>query len=71
MLKDLTVLAPPALVCAAFLVAVIAFLRHEMGRKRSPLDPSADDISDERLIPDGRADPAGAGEDASKDHDSS
>ena len=30
MLSDLTVLTPPFLVCAAFLTAVVAFLRHEM-----------------------------------------
>jgi len=29
-LADLTVLIPPILVCAAFLTAVAAFLRHEM-----------------------------------------
>lgn len=31
-LNDLAVLTPPVLVCAAFLIAVGAFLRHEMGR---------------------------------------
>ena len=30
MLSDLTVLAPPFLVCAAFLIAVGAFIRYEM-----------------------------------------
>jgi hypothetical protein len=29
-LRDLAALTPPALVCAAFLAGVIAFLRHEM-----------------------------------------
>lgn len=67
MLQDLTVLTPPGLVCAAFLVAVIAFLRHEMGRKRRSADVSPDDNSDELLIPGGDADPVRAGEDAS-DH---
>lgn len=68
MLKDLSVLTPPALVCAAFLVALIAFLRHEMRRKRTPQDPSPDDISDERPIRGDDADAARAREDAS-DHD--
>ena len=30
-MKYLSVLTPPLLVCAAFLIAVVAFLRHEMG----------------------------------------
>jgi hypothetical protein len=53
MLKDLSVLAPPLLVCAAFLVAVAAFLRHEMGskRRRSARDLSGD-ISRDGGIPD-------------------
>jgi len=50
---------------------LIAFLRHEMGRKSRPLDPSSDDISDEQPIPGGHADPARAGEDAPDHHESS
>jgi hypothetical protein len=34
-MKYLSVLTPPLLVCAAFLFAVGAFLRHEMGGGRS------------------------------------
>jgi hypothetical protein len=34
MLQDLATLAPSAIVCAAFLVGVIALLRHEMAPKR-------------------------------------
>jgi hypothetical protein len=33
-MKYLSVLTPPALVCAAFLIALVAFLRHEMGPGR-------------------------------------
>jgi len=33
-MKDLAALAPPFLVAAAVVIAIIAFLRHEMGRKR-------------------------------------
>jgi hypothetical protein len=53
MLKDLTVLTPPLLVCAAFLVAVAAFLRHEMGTSRRHRDPDhSGDISADGMIPD-------------------
>jgi hypothetical protein len=34
MLADLAVLTPPAVVCAALLIAIVAFLRHEMGPRR-------------------------------------
>jgi hypothetical protein len=52
-MKDLTVLTPPLLVCAAFLVAVGVFLRHEMGvkRRRGDHDGSAE-ISADGGIPD-------------------
>jgi hypothetical protein len=51
--KDLTVLAPPLLVGAAFLIAVGAFLRHEMGPSRRRRDQDApDDISRDGTIPD-------------------
>jgi len=36
MLNDLAALTPPFLVCVAFLVAVGAFLRHEMRRAKKP-----------------------------------
>jgi hypothetical protein len=53
MLKDLTVLTPPLLVCAAFLIAVAAFLRHEMGTSRRHRDPDqSGDISADGMIPD-------------------
>jgi hypothetical protein len=52
-LKYLEVLTPPLLVCAAFLIAVAAFLRHEMGRSRARRDGRAsDDISGNDTIPD-------------------
>jgi hypothetical protein len=46
-MKDLSVLTPPLLVCAAFLFAVGAFLRHEMraGRMR-PKRVRSEDISE-------------------------
>jgi hypothetical protein len=53
-LKDLTVLTPPLLVCVAFLVAVGAFLRHEMGtaRRRQRDRDASGDISGDGTIPD-------------------
>jgi hypothetical protein len=52
LLKDLTVLTPPLVVCAAFLIAVGAFLRHEMGtRRRGPDEDTSVDISDDAQIP--------------------
>ena len=33
-MQDLAVLTPPLLVCAAVIIAIVAFLRHEMSRSR-------------------------------------
>lgn len=52
MLKDLSALTPPFLVAAAFLIAVGAFVRHEMGargRRRDADTPH--DISADTAIP--------------------
>jgi hypothetical protein len=43
-MKDLSVLTPPLLMGIAVLVAVGAFLRHEMGPKRPEETQEADDI---------------------------
>ena len=43
-LADLAALTPPLLVCVAFLIAVWAFLRHEM---RTIKNPSGEDEADE------------------------
>lgn len=51
-MKYVSVLTPPLLVCAAFLIALIAFLRHEMGgRRRGSEDQRAREISSEEPIP--------------------
>jgi hypothetical protein len=42
-MKDLSVLTPPLLMCAAVLFAIGAFLRHEMSRQRRDPDAEADD----------------------------
>jgi hypothetical protein len=51
-IRDLSVLVPPLVVCVAFLIAVGAFLRHEMGaRRRRRVEDLPDDISPDRVIP--------------------
>jgi hypothetical protein len=45
-LSDLAVLTPPLVVCVALLIAIWAFLRHEMSTPRRGGDaPSSSDIS--------------------------
>ena len=44
MLADLAALTPPFLVCAAFLIAVGAFLRHEMRATKSQADEQPDEV---------------------------
>jgi hypothetical protein len=70
-MKYVSVLTPPLLVCAAFLIAVVAFLRHEMGagRRRSE-DLPAGDISGEDPIPEGEPDTRPEGVDRSERQDS-
>jgi hypothetical protein len=56
-MKYVSVLTPPALVCAAFLIALVAFLRHEMGgRRASSEDLPPETISDEDGFPGDDAD---------------
>jgi hypothetical protein len=66
--KDLTVLTPPLLMCAAFLVAVGAFLRHEMGARRRRASDQSGDISGESTIPDSTSGQAARPDDASASH---
>jgi hypothetical protein len=53
MLQDLAALAPPVIVCVAFLVCVGALLRRELAPKRRP---AADRSSP--VVPAGTSDPA-------------
>ena len=55
-MKYVSVLTPPLLVCAVFLIALVAFLRHEMGGPRSSADDPPDDDFDEDPIPGGDPD---------------
>jgi len=59
-LRDLAALTPPLVVCAALLLAIGAFLRHEMGTRRRTGDgPPSSDISVNGQVPDaGIGDPA-------------
>jgi hypothetical protein len=64
-MKYVSVLTPPLLVCAAFLIGVGAFLRREMaaGRMRSKRVRS-EDISDTAPEPDSQAAPSRRSEQA-------
>lgn len=71
-MNDLAALTPPFLVAAAVIIAVIAFLRHEMGRKRvdrADLDgnipapgPHADDNRDTKPTDDAHTATAPSGD---------
>ena len=51
-MADLAALTPPLLVCAAFLVAVGAFILHEMRRDKNPADDEDSDVSAQVSEPD-------------------
>ncbi len=44
-MQDLSALTPPLLVCAVVIIAIVAFLRHEMGRSRGGEPDHGEDIS--------------------------
>ena len=49
-MKYVSVLTPPLLVCAVFLIAVVAFLRHEMGGRRAgQKDAGAEEFPDDQI----------------------
>jgi hypothetical protein len=54
--QDLSVLTPPLLMAAVVVIAVVAFLRHEMGKKGSEDSRTADDIPATPAISDPEAD---------------
>jgi hypothetical protein len=71
-MNDLAALTPPFLVAAAVVIAIIVFLRHEMGRKRvdrADLDdnipapgPQADNNRDTKPTDDARTGAASGGD---------
>jgi hypothetical protein len=65
MLADLAALTPPLVVCVAFLIGVVIFLRRQMGTKRISGD---DDTPDEFSSDDVIADPDGSRPATSPDH---
>jgi hypothetical protein len=51
-MQDLSVLTPPLLMCAVVLIAIGAFLRHEMSRRREdPRDPDDESPADISSVP--------------------
>ena len=61
----LAALTPPFLVCAVVIAAIVAFLRHEMGRGSQDRGVDAGDNSDPaHPAPGGRGDGAGSDADA-------
>jgi hypothetical protein len=43
-MQDLSALTPPLLMCAAVIIAIVAFLRHEMGRSRAGKSARGEDM---------------------------
>jgi hypothetical protein len=59
MLADLAALTPSLVVCVAFLIGVVLFLRRQMAPKLPEEDDGPDDISGDGTIPGpGRSRPA-------------
>ncbi len=60
MLNDVYALTPPFLMCAAFLIGVGAFLRHEMRRAKNSNDDDDAEVSGSVLPNDNSENPASA-----------
>jgi hypothetical protein len=66
LMQDLAALTPPLLVCAVVVIAIVAFLRHEM-RRGEAAPPADGDRSPASVTLDGDLDRAGhEGSDASR-----
>ena len=70
-MKDLSVLTPPLLMAAVVVLAIVAFLRHEMRRSRSGRDDQTADISPGEQFEDADQDGAADGHSASSASDRS
>jgi hypothetical protein len=44
-MQDLSVLTPPLLMCAVVIIAIVAFLRHEMNRSRTDKSAPGENMS--------------------------
>ncbi len=65
-MKDLAVLTPPLLIAAVVIIAIVAFVRHEIGRGRTDRSDTAGDFSAAARNPADEFDRnAGSGADAS------
>jgi hypothetical protein len=70
-MKDLSVLTPPLLMGAVIVVAIVAFLRHEMRRSRPGREDPAAGISPTEQFEDRDLDSASDGQGASSAVDGS
>ena len=70
-MNDLSVLTPPLLMAAVVVLAVVAFLRHEMGRSRPGREDQDADISPGEQFEDADQDSAADGHGASSASDRS
>lgn len=66
-MNDLAVLTPPFLMAAAVITAIVAFLRHEMGRKRA----DHADLEEDSPRPESQADNTEDSESAGDTHTAS
>jgi hypothetical protein len=64
-MKDLSVLTPPLLIAAVVVIAIVAFLRHEMRRSRPGREDETADISPAEQFEDHEPDSASGGQGAS------
>lgn len=67
MLADLAALTPPLVVCAAFLIGLLLFLRRQMGPSESADDSDGGDGGRDRESPRGAVEDSRAGADAARD----
>ena len=70
-MKDLSVLTPPLLMGAVVVIAIVAFLRHEMGRSRPRREDQAAGISPTEQFEGRDLDSASGGQGASSPVDGS
>jgi hypothetical protein len=70
-MNDLAVLTPPFLVAAVVITAIVAFLRHEMGRKRADRADLEQDFPEPRPEPGPEADNAEDSKSADDTHTAS